>query len=482
MGKAESYVCLGVGTMYLDSLGGIGVTADSHKVKPGMIYVDLSGRRNIKELYKAYGNGAYLIFTPHNISDPNLPVIKVNNPHDTLSMLIQHFLTRPEIRTSLIAVIGNGNKDVILELIESILYDRAISRKAEIRYDGPARYNGMAEIESMLERLSSASAGGGDIIPVALDTNPRILSYYNDFKFDCAIINDAGILDYSQENLINVKLVNEFLLKVLEGKTIIINNDEPFVMRAVELGREITPITCGLNKKAAVTASSIDIGEITRFNYCVQRSFRTKSGKLIEPFEMPLSINAIGSHIIYNALAAITCGLYYDADIEKIKSAVERYKVPERHFEKIYSNRFTVIDNYCNSPLDFKAVFELLQIMNYKNLYLIISINQNSGIHAEGAKAAVISEWAKILKCKNISITSCMDGGADIQEFPLRNIRIYKKIFKDKDIPFRYYHLLQHAAEHALRHIQKGDLLVFLGGNEISKSKELIKAYMGTTQ
>lgn len=71
--------------MNIDCPEGIRVTADSQNVRPGMIYVDLSCRKNRRQIYEAYENGAYLIFTPYNISDPALPVIKVESPQ-------KHFL------------------------------------------------------------------------------------------------------------------------------------------------------------------------------------------------------------------------------------------------------------------------------------------------------------------------------------------------------------------------------------------------------
>lgn len=41
-------------------------------------------------------------------------------------------------------------------------------------------------------------------------------------------------------------------------------------------------ITCGLSQKSSITASSIgDDG----FVYCIQRSFKTRSGKILEPQE-----------------------------------------------------------------------------------------------------------------------------------------------------------------------------------------------------
>lgn len=425
--------------MYVDSSGNIGVTADPHKVRPGMIYVDLSSRRNRKQIYEAYENGASLIFTPHNISNPDLPVIKVKSPRDTLYMLFNGLFGKQEKQAKLIGILGDSDKSVLVELIQSILF-------------------------------GVNDTGGISIIPVTIDTSSCSLFHIGNMSLDSAILTDKGYLAGNCGS----KSGADFFSSLLEKKTIIVNNDEPCTGKAVEACNEIRQITYGLNKKAAVTASSIDISEITCFNYCVQRSFQTKSGRRIEPFEIPLHFNAIGSHNIYNALAAITCGLYYDVELTKIKDSVESYKAPVRHFQKIYDGDFTIVDNYCNSMQDYTAAFESMQILSYENLILIISVSNNAGIGFHQEKAHLIAEWAKMLKCKEVILTSCMDGGATIGELPINSMRIYKKVFKENDIPFRYYHLLQHAIERSIWSLKKRDMLVMLGSEEMNMAHKLL--------
>lgn len=450
--------------MKVDSLGSLGVTDDPHNVKPGMIYVDLSGRRDRRQIYEAYANGAALIFTPYNISDPDLPVIKVKNPRDTLYMLLGRSLASREHDAKLIGVFGESDKSMLVELIQSILNKNnrfekknALSRNAH--YQGKRH-----KIEDFFTSFMDMFYTGIDIIPVTIDTNTSSLFYFGNMSLDSAIVTDMG----SCEKDFATRELKTYLVNLSERKAIIMNNDEHYDIKTSEEGKVLKSITYGLNKKAVVTASSIDVDETTCFNYCVQRSFLTRSGARIDPFEVPIHLNALGNHNIYNALAAITCGLYYDKDIMDIKSVVEVYKAPARHFQKIYDGSFTIIDNYCNSIHDYTAAFDSIQILNYKNLILIVSITPDANLNFHCEKAALITEWARILKCKEVILTSCLDGDSRIGEFPLKSIRIYKKIFKEKDIAFRYYHLLQHALDKGLSELKKGDLMVMLGSDEMN--------------
>ena len=431
--------------MYVDSMGNIGVTADPQKVRPGMIYFDLSGRRNRRQIYEAYANGAYLIFTPYNISDPDLPVVKVKDPQDMLYMMFDRFYGTQEHRAKLIAVFGDSDKSVLFELVQSILYGQNAGNKE-----------------------------GVDTVPITIDANISNLFYLGNIGIDCAILTDSGYMEGS----CGKRAATDFLSRLLQKKTIIINNDEPDTIKAAEACKDVTLISYGLNKKAVVTASSIDIGEDICFNYCVQRCFRSRSGNIVEPFEIPMRVNALGSHNIYNALAAITCGLYYDTDIESIKGAVESYKAPARHFQKIYEGDYAIIDNYCGSINDYNAAFESMQILSYDNLMLIISVSQNASISFHEEKARLIAEWVKMLKCKEVILTSCMDGDSRIGELPLKSMRIYKKVFKEDDITFRYYHLLHHAIERSLSLLNKKDLLIMLGSDEMNMAHRILYRHL----
>lgn len=432
--------------MNVDSKVSIGVTADPQKVRPGMIYIDLAGRKNRRQIYEAYMNGAYLIFTPYNISDPELPVVKVKNPQDTLYMMFNRFYGVMDHNRKLVAVFGESSKSMLLDLIQEIMSSKNPSGNGRI-----------------------------DAIPITIDADISNLFYLGNIGIDCAIITDKGYLKGSRENRLSAEIVSRLLHK----KTIIVNNDEPLAIKAAEACNDITVLTYGLNKKAIATASSIDIDESIYFNFCLRKSFRSRSGSIVVPFEIPVRLNALGSHNIYSALAAITCGLYYDTDINAIKELVESYEAPARHFQKVYEGEYAIIDNYCGSIYDYNAAFESMQILSYENLVLIISLSGNSGISFHIEKASLIAEWAKMLKCKEVILTSCMDGDMQFGELPMKNIRIYKKIFKDYKIPFRYYHLLQHAIERGLSQLGRKELLLMLGSDEMNIAQRLLKKQLG---
>lgn len=429
--------------MKVEGPEGIGITADTQKIRPGMIYVDLSCRRNRRKIYEAYEKGASLIFTPYNISDPNLPVIKVESPRNTLYMLFEGLFRNQKNQAKLVGIFGESDKSVLVELMQGIF-----GRKCE-------------------DKIAA------DIIPISIDANAGSFLYQN-MNFDCVILTDRIALGKGQEG----PKIPGLISRLSGSGAVIINNDEFNGIIDAKSSPGSGVITYGLNKRAVVTASSINVDEVTCFNYCVRKSFQTSKGTMIEPFETPIRLNTLGSNNMYNALAAITCGLYYSKDIADIKASAESYKAPFRHFQKVYDGDFVIIDNYCGSVYDYAAAFDSIQILNYGNLMLIVSVSQDNNPDLHEEKARLITEWGKILKCKEVILTSCMDNACCAGELPLKSLRAYKRVFKENSIAFRYYHSLHNAIEKSLSIIGRNDLMVMLGSDEMRNAQRILSGYL----
>jgi UDP-N-acetylmuramyl pentapeptide synthase len=108
---------------------------------------------------------------------------------------------------------------------------------------------------------------------------------------------------------------------------IITNADDELSNKLFAQGINSTLITCGLNPKSSITASSISYeDEGYGFNYCVQRSFFNLKGRLIEPLEIPVEIKVPGQYNIYNSLFVITVLLILGYEIKDIQNVVKTFE------------------------------------------------------------------------------------------------------------------------------------------------------------
>lgn len=448
----------------LDNFERFGVTADCKRVLPGMVFVDLNEGKNRKEIYNAFDNGASLIFTTQNITDPKLPVIKVNNAYETMLILLNKHFNKPQDKVRLIAVSGSNNKAVVLDMLNKLLEDKeAVFSQFAGSFDS-------ITIEDMYEYLDKLVSKGKQLTPMIVDYKMKYFKFINDFKFDCAIITGVDSFDYNDSNNM-VDSIRSFLSQIPEGKPVFVNNDDSLVLKALESGKNTIVITYGLNKKAAVTATSIDINEQTSFNYCLQRSFITDSGNVLEPFEMPISINMLGGSNIYSALAAITCALYYDADILHIRNTLMSCNGMERRFEVTYIKDVSILDNYGCSPGDLDKTFEEVQMLNYNRLLVLMSTD---GWREIEGYIKVFNQWSELLGITGLVLTGCADIDKEAVPISIHDIRIFKRELKNR-IKVKYIDSLEEAVKYFAAKTKAGDLLVLVGSDTMNTAKKLLK-------
>ena len=395
--------------------------------------------------------------------------LEINYEDDTFNKTTALFDTTFD-SIDLIAISGNSGKTTVVNMLSMIFGSHNYTKSRIPALNTAIKGN---EVESLRDYLNSFLRDGIRTIPVKIDSDPRKQNRLNNLSFDCGILTNIGISSDMEVNLDSINLLGEFFSRIPPNKPILLNIDEPFILKAVEGNKGIIPLSYGLNKKAVATASSIDASDTTSFTFCLQRAIITKSNKMVEPFEIPITLKLPGGHNIYNALAAITCGLYYDVSPERIKQALEAYIGSVRRFQKVYEGVFTVVDDCCNSPLDYKAAFESLNTIKYKELYIIASINSNEDRSTNAENLKAMSDWAKLSNAREIVLTGCLDNQS-IDKIPIRGVNAFRRLIKDKNIPYRYFDALSDAVEFSINRIGQEDLLLMLGGIEMDHSSRTV--------
>lgn len=460
--------------MLMDNFERFGVTADWQKVLPGMVYVDLQESKSRKEIFNAYNNGASVIFTTQNISNPELPVIKVNNVYETMLIMLNKHFHNPQDKVKLVAISGSNDKDIVLDLLHKILSKEGKEQSINEKNDFNSYFNSLHNmtIEDMYEHLNKMVATGEHFMPLIVDYKLKYFKFINNFMFDCALITGVNNFDIGDQNYV-LDSIRGFVSQIPDNKPIIFNNDDDMVLKALKGSKSNIVITYGLNKKAAVTATSIDVNQQTTFNYCLQRGFTTNSGNTIEPFEIPISMNILGSSSIYNALAVITCALYYDVGIDHIKAILSSYVAPSRRFEISDIEGLTVLDNYCSSIGELDKTLEGIQLLNYNRLRLVLAVSRNATEQSIEDLIKLIGQWSSILGLNEVILCGCLDINDSIIPLSINDVRMLKKALSSY-AQIKYFDKLQDVVENIAVNINEGEMLILAGGEEMNNGKSML--------
>lgn len=432
------------------------ITTDINCITPGMIYVDIN-HKSLDDFFVVFQNGASLIITDSSFFDNNLPIVKVKNVEwayfNLLNILYENILNK----VSFIAVYGGSQGNIIVNILNTIFKKCCFSiNQSDCNttfFNAQAKLN--SGFECFFHHIIDCFIHGINTIPVSMDfdSGDNPLKGFISGNIDCLILENGPYLDIIDKSCEAVK------------KPIITNIDKPNNLALINKNEDFI-ITYGLSKKASVTATSIDYGEYTNFNYCLQRSFMSKTHKVLEPFETPLSIRGLGINRIYSALAAISCALYYDMDMKHIEESLMEYSEKGRNLLIKGYEKFTLIDNFCIDYSGVKETFEMVQLLDYQSLYMLISYKLFSKIQSEPEIARNFLELIMSANVKEIVISDFALGcDKDL------NFKIVMEVSKQNNIDLKMVSGLANAITHILNNIDKKDALLILGGKEFNTSK-----------
>lgn len=277
-------------------------------------------------------------------------------------------------------------------------------------------------------------------------------------KFNVIVYADIGY-----ETLLSKEVKKSFASL---DSIIVLNIDDENNIKLLEGNNKALVITYGLNNKATVTASSLDINNLIEFNFCLQREIKTLKGDVIEPLDFPVEINFFGKEYIYSALASIIVGLCYGLYIENIRDGLLNIKGFDRKMEKVYEGSFTIIDNFCLNPVDYSIAFENIQHLKYKDIVLLKGIEIDQGIYTIKKNLEIVLNWAPILGIRRVVFF--VDKKDSLIE---KNI---EHLFIKNGIPYNIYYNLKHCLECELKSIEKDDIFLLLGSDLLNNSKDIL--------
>ncbi|WP_342773844.1 UDP-N-acetylmuramoyl-tripeptide--D-alanyl-D-alanine ligase [Cohnella pontilimi] len=341
-----------------------GVSTDTRQIKPGQLFVPLSGDRfdGHDYLEAAREAGAVASLWQRDRAQPadaGIPLLLVDDTLAALQRLAAHYLGA--LQAKVVAVTGSNGKTTTKDLITSVLSTRYRVHKTEGNLNN--------HIGLPLTVLRADPGTEVLVLEMGMSGRGEIALLSNLAKPDIAVITNIGeahLLQLgSRRNIARAKL--EIVQGLKPGGVLIVNGDEPLIdeeLQALELPDPIEWVTFGESEACALSVSNIRVtAETTRFEA------RTEDG--VHTYEIPVP----GRHNAVNALAAAAVGKALGVTPEQIGEGLSAAKLTGMRIERTRASNGAVVlnDAYNASPTSVLAAISLADALaGYRHKRIVL--------------------------------------------------------------------------------------------------------------
>ena len=328
-----------------------GIAYDSRQVKPGYLFVCISGFKTDGHLFieQALKNGAKAILIEKTIDIIDATVIRSSNNRKAMALLASNFYGQPSHKMRIIGITGTNGKTTTTHLIKAILEEAGMktgligtlyARVADKTMDFGHTTPEAPEVESFMEICRKNNAQY-----VLMEVSSHALDLY---RVSCIDFNIAVFTNLTQDHLDYHSNMQEYQvakLKLFEmispGKNnyTVVNTDDTYAGNFIQASK-VPVITYGLNDNSDIKAENVQIDlKGSKFKLC------------FHGVNFNINMKLIGMFSVYNALAAIAIALKEGISPEIIKKALEKVNGVPGRFEQVDEGQnFTLVVDYAHTP------------------------------------------------------------------------------------------------------------------------------------
>jgi len=331
-----------------------GVSIDSRKIKKGNVFIAIKGARfdGHDFIRRAMRNGATAAIVSKRVACPSdITVIRVVDTTKALGQIAAWH--RRDFYIPVIAITGSTGKTTVKEMIVSVLEKRFKVLK------NVGTENNQYGVPLTLLKLNSSHQVAvlelgtnqpGDIRWLAKIARPTMSIFTNIGESHLEKLKTpAGVFREKAQ-----------LIKYMEpGGTIILNDDDRYLATLPRKYKGKRIIRFGCSRDVDHRASHI----IVRNNRCLHFKVQRHS----------IKINSSTIHNVYNALAAISCGLACKIRYNDIIAALSRFKFRGGRQEIRKIGRLWLIDDTYNAnPMSLKSAIRTLDTLYIRGKRIVI--------------------------------------------------------------------------------------------------------------
>jgi UDP-N-acetylmuramoyl-L-alanyl-D-glutamate--2,6-diaminopimelate ligase len=349
-----------------------GISYHSQKVKPNFLFVAIDGSRTSgsKFIDEAVRKGAVAVATnqPGVVNAGAATLVQVENPKIFLAQVSNRFYNFPSQKVNLTGITGTNGKTTTAYLAKAILdtAGKTSGLLGTIQYfDGEnwiKAENTTPESLDIIRMLTKLVHKGIKYCILEVSSHGLELNRVFDLQFQIAVFTNftQDHLDF-HKTFESYKQAKMKLFTGLDQNAIaVINEDDPVSVEIAKLTKARI-IHFSLKNHAEITAKILNLSSKT-----------TLVKLIVDGKETKINLRLIGSHNVYNLMAAAGIGFAYQIPLSTIKEGVERLRMIPGRLEPVENNKgLSVFVDYAHTPDALQNLIKTAREFSKKRVLLI---------------------------------------------------------------------------------------------------------------
>lgn len=312
------------------------------------------------------------------------------------------------------------------------------------------------QVGAVIKNINSNNRSGKSdfFILEACEYKDQFLSFHP--KVEVILNMDADHLDYFKTFDNIKKSFQKYVSLLPEDGLLVLNADDENVLELKNYTKAKV-ITYGINNDADYKALNISFAE----NGCASFSVNK------DTFQLSIK----GTHNIYNALATIAVGEYYNLSSDSLKKGLKSYAGVERRFECLgtIKNNVLVYDDYAHHPTEIETTYESVKKTKHNKSWAIFQPHTYSRTYEH------LNEFADVLKKFDNVIIAKIYAAREENVYGVKEETLVDLIKKDNsDVIFIQDN--ETIKKFILENVNDNDLVISIGAGPINEvTNDLIK-------
>lgn len=441
-----------------------GISHDSRKIKKGYVFVAIKGHKVDGHNFIATAiekGAAALVVEKRTEATPRIPQIVVPHTRPALAVMSNWFYGEPSAQMSVIGITGTNGKTTTSYFTKSIIESAGNKTGliGTIQYQIGGRVIPAQETtpESVELHGYFAEMLKSGIRYAVIEVSSHALSQYRveGVCFRSAIFTNLSVehLDYHTD-IRNYRTEKLKLVKGLSPDAFAILNADDNASKHFAECTKSQVVWYGIKKKNADVTAEIQ-----------QEDVNTTQILLNSPWgKIPINLNLIGKHNVYNALAAAANGLALGFTLDTVKTGIESLKTVPGRLERIDCGQdYAVYVDFAHTHQALQLVLRTLREVTKGRIILVFGCGGDRDRKKRSKMGHVAEKYSDLFW-----ITSDNPRSED----PNHIIREIQKGVK-KESCFRVQADRRTAIEEAISEATGGDVVIIAGKgheqNQIAK-------------